>query len=73
MAIVNASAFSTHAQAALIETLKTMSARMTPETTVTLPWTGEKLDCHGFLAEPQAVDPLRAMLFALQKLIRDAA
>ncbi|MDR3527698.1 MAG: NAD(P)H-dependent oxidoreductase [Rhizomicrobium sp.] len=72
VAVVNASAFSTHAHEALLETLRTMSARLIPETIVTLPWTGEKLDCQGLIGEPRTARVIAAALASLDALIRDA-
>jgi len=71
VAVVNASAFSRHAHEALLETLKTMSARMTPATIVTLPWTGKKLDCQGLVSEPRTATVIGAALTSLDALIRD--
>jgi len=69
VAVVNASAFSTLAHDALLETLKTMSARMTPATIVTLPWTGKKLDCQGLVADSSTANVIGAALASLGALI----
>jgi chromate reductase, NAD(P)H dehydrogenase (quinone) len=73
VAVINAAAFSTHAHDALIETLKTMSAQMTPATILTLPWTGKKLDRHGLVAEPRTAAIIGTALTSLGALIRDPA
>lgn len=70
VAVVNASQFSTHAHHALIETLRTMSARLSDATTITLPWAGRKLDAEGLTQDATASVCLRAMLDALDVAIR---
>jgi chromate reductase, NAD(P)H dehydrogenase (quinone) len=73
VAVVNASAASNHAHDALLEVLRTMSAKLSPGTTVTLPWTGRKLDAPGLVAEPRTAQVLTGMLAALADLVRCAA
>jgi NAD(P)H-dependent FMN reductase len=60
VALINASARSTWAQASLQETLTVMSARFLPEACVTLPLTTAKLDAAGLAADPEISRILRS-------------
>jgi len=72
VALLNASPHSTHAQAALAETLKTMSAQLVPEASVTIPLTGRGLDASGILADPALAGALRSALETLAGAARAA-
>ncbi len=63
--LVNASAGSTHAQAALEEVLRTMSAERVADACVTLPWTGAKPDLARMVEHPELSAILRGVLAAL--------
>ena len=70
--LVNASAGSTHAQAALKEVLRTMSAELVEGACVTLPWTGAKPDRTRMVEHPELSAILRGVLDALAVRARDA-
>jgi NAD(P)H-dependent FMN reductase len=65
VALLNASPNSTHAQAALAETLTTMAAVLVPEACVAIPLSGRRLDASAILAEPRLAGPLGAALESL--------
>jgi chromate reductase len=69
VALLNAAPHSTHAQAALAETLKTMSAQLVPEASVTIPLSGRRLDASGILSDPVLAGSLQS---ALEMLVRAA-
>ena len=71
--MINAAPRSFHAQAALRETLMTMSARLVPEAFVSLPLTGKTIDAAQIIAEPRLADPLRAGLDCFIEAIRGDA
>ncbi len=58
VALISGSARSIYVQAALIETLTVMMARMVPEASVTLQLTGNKIDEAGVLANPDFTEKL---------------
>ncbi|MBI2515486.1 MAG: NAD(P)H-dependent oxidoreductase [Opitutae bacterium] len=62
VALLNASPYSTHAHASLAETLRTMSARVVPEASLTLPVRGKPLPTGGLATDPAVVAGLRASL-----------
>lgn len=66
VALLNASARATHAQAALRETLLTMSARIVEAASVTLPILGSGLDEDGIVGHAEIGGTLRAALCALR-------
>lgn len=66
VALLNASARATHAQAALRETLIVMSARIVEAATVTLPILGSGLDEDGIVGHAEIGGALRAALCALR-------
>ena len=68
--LVNASAGSTHAQAALEEVLRTMSAELVADACVTLPWTGAKPDLARLTEHPVLSDLMRGVLAALAARVR---
>lgn len=63
--VLNVSSRSVHANASLVETLRTMSAVVVPEASITLPIDGRRLDAAAIAATPELADPLRAALAAL--------
>jgi NAD(P)H-dependent FMN reductase len=73
VALINTSPRATHAQAALAETLRTMSARLVEAAFVTLPLSGRTLDGAGIAADPELARPLAAGLQALVREVRAGA
>jgi chromate reductase len=71
--MINAAPRSFHAQAALRETLMTMSARLIPEAFVALPLTGKTIGAAEIVADPRLADPLRAALVSFIEAIRGDA
>lgn len=65
VALFNASPTSTHAHAALVEILTTMSARVIATATVTLPLGAKKLDAAGMIGDPAIAAAIRVGLAAL--------
>jgi NAD(P)H-dependent FMN reductase len=65
VAVFNASPRARHADAALRETLCTMSAGIVEDASVTLPILGSGLDTAGILARRDLAEPLRAALATL--------
>ena len=63
LVLLNASPRATHAQAALRETVRTMSARLIDEACISLPLLGSGLDADGIAADPAL---RRAILDMLQ-------
>ena len=72
VALLNASARSTYAQASLTETLTIMSARLIPEACVTIPLLGKNLDVAAIAANHEMSEVLRraieAMITAIDQL-----
>jgi chromate reductase len=65
VALINASPYATIAHAALMETLRTMSARVIPDACVTLPVSSGKPGVEEMLASPEISAQLRNSLTAL--------
>jgi len=65
--LLNASPRATHAQAALVETLTTMSTRVLPEASPAIPLSGRSLTAAEIAADPLLATPLRAALDALRR------
>lgn len=65
VALINASQRATHADASLRVTLETMSARLIPPASITLPLLGRGLDASGIVADPDLSASLRAAVVAL--------
>jgi NAD(P)H-dependent FMN reductase len=63
--LINASSRSTHAQAALAETLRTMSTRLVSGASPTLPIDGRRMDAAALVADAELADSLRSALHAL--------
>jgi len=66
LVLLNASPRATHAQAALRETVRTMSARLIDEACISLPLLGSGLDADGIAADPA----LRRAIFVMLQCIR---
>lgn len=65
VALVNPSPHSLYAQAALLETIRTMSAELVTPEAVTIPLTGRRLSSDAILAEPALAAPLGALMQSL--------
>jgi chromate reductase len=63
--LLNTSPHSTHAQASLAETLRTMSTVLVPGASVDLPLAGRRLDAAAIAALPEIATPLRSAVQAL--------
>ena len=70
VALLNASPHSTHAHAALIVTLETMSARIVRDASITLPLRGPLANAAAMLADLTVADALHAALAALVREMR---
>jgi NAD(P)H-dependent FMN reductase len=62
VALVNPSPHSVYAQAALLETLRTMSAELVTPEAVVVPLTGRRLSAEAILAEPALAEPLERLM-----------
>jgi len=69
--LLNASPRSTHAQASLAETLRTMSTRIVSDASVMLPLSGRRLDARGIVADSQLADMLRTAIDALVRAVKN--
>jgi chromate reductase, NAD(P)H dehydrogenase (quinone) len=65
VAVINASQRATHARASLMETLRTMSARVVEDASITLPLDGRRLGPDEILADPELVRALGSALASL--------
>ncbi len=65
VALINASPHSTHAHAALVTILETMSAKVIRDASITVPLRGRKLPPHGISEDPEITDALRGAMGAL--------
>lgn len=72
VALLNASPRATHAQAALAETLRTMSGEIVEAASIAVPISGRPLTLGTALADPAIATPLRAAMTALADAIRRA-
>ena len=72
VAVINASPRAHHAQAALLETLVTMSAHLVREGCITLPLLGSGLTEAGMVADREVAGAVRAMLECLAAAARGA-
>jgi chromate reductase, NAD(P)H dehydrogenase (quinone) len=72
VALINASPYSTHAQAALKIILETMSANVVSDASITVPLRGRKLPPGGMAEDPVIADALRTALVVFTKAIQDA-
>ena len=64
VALLNASPRSTHAQASLMETVKTMSGQLVAEASIAVPLLGRNLDERGIIEDPDLSASVRAALAA---------
>ena len=71
--IFNASPRAQHADAALREILKTMSAMVVEEASMTIPLLGANLDEDGMVSTPSVAAPIRGALVALSEAVVRAA
>jgi NAD(P)H-dependent FMN reductase len=69
VALVNASLRSTHAQASLTETLTTMTARLVPESCVTVALPSRNLDSSGTCSDPEVARVLSTGINALARAV----
>ena len=67
--IFNASPRAQHADVALREILKTMSAMIVEEASMTIPLLGANLDEDGMVSTPSVAVPIRGALVALSKAV----
>jgi chromate reductase len=70
--VLNVSPRSTHAQASLVETLRTMSLTVVPRASIALPVTGRNLDADGIARDGELGPALRGALRALMGAVADA-
>jgi chromate reductase, NAD(P)H dehydrogenase (quinone) len=73
VALINASAMATHAQASLTETLTLMTARIVFEACATIPVTRADVDATGNIASAEIGGAMRAALDAFARGIRATA
>jgi NAD(P)H-dependent FMN reductase len=73
VALLNTAPRASHAQAALAETLITMSARLVQPACVTLPLTGRALDGAAIAADPQLAAVLRGAIAGLVEAVASAS
>ncbi|MEZ4703462.1 MAG: NADPH-dependent FMN reductase [Rhodothermales bacterium] len=69
VAVLNASMRAHHADAALKETLRTMSAYLVDEACVRIPGLAAGMDADAIVASPASADVLRAAIFALRDAV----
>jgi chromate reductase len=67
VALLNAAPRATHAQAALRETVTTMSGRLVPEACIDVPLLGRGMDEHVIAADPDLSAAIRAALETFRK------
>jgi chromate reductase len=72
IALINVSPRATHAQASLMTTLETMSARIVAGACVTLPLLGTSLGADDIVAAPELAEPLRRAMAAFVNSIEAA-
>jgi chromate reductase len=73
VALVNASPRSRHAQASLMETLTTMTARLIPEACVTVALPSKNLDASGICDDPEISRALSLVITAFARAVSPAA
>jgi chromate reductase len=69
VALINAAPRATHAYASLIETLRTMTARIVPDASITVPVSGRLKDEREICADPIVAAALRQALGALAAVV----
>jgi chromate reductase, NAD(P)H dehydrogenase (quinone) len=70
IALINASPRATHAQAALVEIMTTMSGQIVPEASITLALLGKKLNADGIIADSVLSGELQTAIVAFAKAIK---
>jgi NAD(P)H-dependent FMN reductase len=73
VALLNASPWATHAQAALVETLTLMTARVVHEACARIPVSRGDVDAHGGIASPEIRRTVREALDTFTRAIRSPA
>jgi NAD(P)H-dependent FMN reductase len=71
VALINASPYATIAHASLAETLRTMTAKIVPEASITLPITSGKPNASQMLSSPEIAAALRSAVAALASQARN--
>ena len=71
VALLNTAPRAVHAQAALVETLKTMSAELLTPAVVEVPMAGRQLSLDQVVSDPTLAGPIRAVLNNLEAAARD--
>jgi NAD(P)H-dependent FMN reductase len=69
VALLNASPRATHAQASLLEIVRTMSARVVSEASIAVPLLARNLDAAGIAADPELAGVVRGALAAFARAI----
>jgi chromate reductase len=69
--LLNASPRSVHAQAALVETLRTMSLTVVPDAAVVVPLRERDMDDRAIAEDPSAAEVLRGALESLSGIVAD--
>jgi chromate reductase, NAD(P)H dehydrogenase (quinone) len=71
VALINASPYATIAQASLAETLRTMTAKIVPEASITLPIASGKPNASQMLSSHEIAGALRSSIAALASQARN--
>jgi chromate reductase len=71
VALLNPSSRATHAQASLVEVLRTMGAHVVPGGLVVVPLVGWNLDAVSISAVPELADLVRGALAALAEAVEN--
>ena len=71
VALLNTAPRAVHAQAALVETLKTMSAELLTPAVVEVPMAGRQLSLDQVVSDPTLAGPIRAVLNNLETAARE--
>ena len=69
IALINASPRATHAQAALSETIRTMSGRIVSEASIGVPLLGKNMDAADIVSDPEISTALYAAIIAFSRAI----
>jgi chromate reductase, NAD(P)H dehydrogenase (quinone) len=69
VALINTSSRATHAQASLMTTLQTMSARIITDASITVPLLGTTLNADAIVSDPSLAAPLREAITAFVRTI----
>ena len=73
VALFNASPRASYAQESLGETIRTMSGRIIPEASVSLPLLGQRLDANKIIARPELASAIREAIRAFVEGIESAS